>query len=137
VTLWPIVLLGVILSAPAIAQSAPARSTTAGVYNREQASRGQDVYLGQCRSCHTPEAHASATFQATWNGKSLAELFGYLRDRMPKSEPGTLSEQEYIDVLTYLLRLNRMPAGSEELPADAATLKAIRFETTTPVRRSP
>lgn len=128
VTLCPLPVLLVMFSAPVLAQSAPQRSSIAGVYSAEQAVRGQDVYLGQCRNCHVPDAHSSATFQAAWNGKSLAELFGYLRERMPKSEPGTLSDQEYVDVLTYLLRLNRMPPGDTDLPADAETLKGIRFD---------
>lgn len=128
VKLWPAVAVCVMFSAPAGAQTAPQRSSTAGVYSAEQALRGQDVYLGQCRSCHVPDSHSGATFQAAWNGKSLAELFGYIRERMPKSEPGTLSDQEYIDVLTYLLKLNRMPPGDTDLPADADTLKGIRFD---------
>ena len=136
--LWPIPAFAVMFSAPLVAQSPPARSTVQGVYNREQATRGQDVYIGQCRSCHTPEAHASPTFQATWGGKPLAEIYSYIRERMPKSEPGSLSDQEYIDVLTYVLRLNRMPAGDTELPADAETLKGIRFDTKSlPVRKDP
>ena len=114
-------------SAPLAAQS-PARSSNAGVYNPDQASRGQDVYVAQCRSCHTPEAHVSPTFQATWSGKSLHELYAYIRERMPKNDPASLSDQEYIDVLTYLLRLNRAPAGDTELPPDADTLKTIRFD---------
>lgn len=136
VTLWPLAVLLVMFSATASAQLAPPRSTRAGVYSVEQANRGLDVYLGQCRSCHVPDAHGSAAFQGTWNGKTLAELFGYLRERMPKSEPGTLSDQEYVDVLSYMLRLNRMPAGDTELPADVETLKGIRFETRPiPVRK--
>jgi mono/diheme cytochrome c family protein len=136
VMLWPLLVLLVMFSAPAAAQTAPQRSSTAGVYSSGQALRGQDVFLGQCRSCHTPDAHSSAAFQATWSGKTLAELYAYIRERMPKSEPGTLSDQEYIDVLTYLLKLNRMPPGETDLPADAETLKGIRFETRPlPVRK--
>lgn len=126
------------LSAPMAAQTSPSRSSAAGVYTADQANRGRDVYLGQCRSCHVPEAHGSPTFQATWHGKTLAELYAYLRERMPKNEPGTLSDQEYIDVMSYVLRLNRMPSGEAELPADAESLKGIRFEIRPiPVRKDP
>ncbi len=125
--LWSIALACSMFPAVARAQDA-ARSSNAGVFSQEQVGRGQDVYLGQCRSCHTPEAHASPTFQAAWGGKSLHELYAYIRERMPKNEPASLSDQEYIDVLTYLLRLNRAPAGQAELPADADALKGIRFD---------
>ena len=114
------------------------RTTYAGVYSREQASRGQDVYVAQCRSCHTPEAHAGVTFQSTWNDKPLTELYAYIRERMPKSDPSSLSDQEYIDVLAFLLKLNRMPEGAAELSADSASLAAIRFKSTAiPVRKAP
>lgn len=125
--LWPVPLLCAMFSTAGLAQAAT-RSSDAGVYTREQLSRGQEVYVGQCRSCHTPEAHASPTFQAAWGGKSLHDLYTYIRERMPRNEPASLSDQEYIDVLTYLLRLNRAPEGAAELPADADALKGIRFD---------
>ena len=135
--LWFIALAGAMFAAPLSAQPAP-RSSDSGVYTREQLSRGQDVFIAQCRSCHTPESHTSPTFQATWGGKSLSELYTYIRERMPKSEPASLSDQEYIDVLTYLLRLNRAPEGAAELPADADALKGIRFDPKPPaVRKDP
>ncbi len=125
---WSIALCCAMFSAPLAAQQPPPKSTNAGVYKPAQASRGEEVYVGQCRSCHTPEALVSPTFHATWGGKTLHELYAYIRERMPKNEPASLSDEEYIDVLTYLLRLNRAPPGDTELPADADALKAIRFD---------
>ena len=120
----------VVGSRAAAAQSPPcgdSTTTKTGVYTTEQAMRGKDIYAGNCKSCHTPESHTGATFNATWNHRSLSELYGYIHDRMPKNEPGSLSEQEYADVLAYLLRMNRMPAGRTELPADPAAMKSIRI----------
>lgn len=118
--------------------STPVRGSGSGVYSAGQAARGQDVFLGQCRSCHVPDAHASTMFQSVWNGRTLADLYRYLREQMPKSEPGTLSDQEYVDVLAYMLRLNRMPPGDAELPADVEALKQIRFDAKPiPVRKEP
>ena len=102
-------------------------TTKSGVYTTQQAIRGKDVYAGNCKSCHTPESHTGATFNAIWNHRVLSELYGYIRDRMPKNEPGSLSEQEYTDVLAYLLRMNKMPTGRHELPADSAAMKSIRI----------
>ncbi len=110
-------------------------STKSGVYNREQALRGQDIYAGNCKSCHTPESHAGPLFHSKWQGKTLAALYVFIRDQMPKNDPGTLSPQENADVLAYLLRMNRMPLGDTELPADSAALHAIRIDTTMPVRK--
>ena len=117
-----------IISLPAQAQSNGQKTTNAGVYSREQAARGQDVFLGMCKNCHTPEAYTTSVFTTKWNGKALSELYSYIRDQMPKNEPGSLAAEEYADVLAYLLKLNRMPAGADDLPADANALKTIRFE---------
>lgn len=136
--LWPLAALAFMFPSPVQSQATNGRTTHAGVYSSEQASRGQDVYLAQCRSCHTFDSHGSATFQSTWNGKPLAELYAYIRERMPKNEPASLSDQEYIDVLAFLLKLNRMPQGSADLPGDTAVLRDIRFRSTSlPVRKDP
>ena len=119
------------------------RTTRSGVYSREQANRGQDVYMGMCKNCHTPEFHTAAAFTTKWNGKPLSELYEYIRDQMPKNEPGSLLPEEYADVLAYVLKLNRMPEGPAELPPDESAMKTIRIETVTPtttkmpVRKSP
>ena len=102
-------------------------TTKSGIYTMQQAARGKDVYAGSCKSCHTAESHTGPVFEAIWNKKSLADLYGFIRDRMPKNEPGSLSAQEYADVLAYLLRMNRMPTGHHELPADSTALKDIRI----------
>ena len=103
--------------------------------------------MGMCKSCHTPEFHTAAAFTTKWNGKPLSELYEYIRDQMPKNEPGSLMAEEYADVLAYMLKINRMPAGEKDLPPDERALKPIRIEytlpqTTTkttkiPVRKSP
>lgn len=112
-------------------------STASGVYSPEQATRGRDVYLGNCKSCHTPESHTGPIFQSTWAGRPLSELFIFVRDRMPKNEPGTLSPQENADVVAYLLKLNRMPPGQSELAADSVALKSIRIDPSMNVRKDP
>ena len=106
-----------------------ARSTASGVYTEEQATRGRDTYQMQCKSCHTPASHTGATFASWWDRKPLSELFQFVTTRMPKNEPGSLQPDEYADVIAYLLKLNEMPSGREELPADSVALKKIRIET--------
>jgi S-disulfanyl-L-cysteine oxidoreductase SoxD len=98
------------------------------VYTAAQAGRGADVYAGMCRSCHAPASHSGPTFARTWNGRTLGELFRYVSEQMPKNDPGGLAPDQYADVLAYLLRMNAMPAGAAELPADAAALAAIRID---------
>jgi mono/diheme cytochrome c family protein len=109
-----------------------ARTTLTGVFTAAQAMRGRDTYAFSCQGCHTVASHTGHAFMGAWNGKSLAELFQYIRYSMPKSEPGTLSAGEYAQVTAYILQLNGMPDGSLELPADSAALSVIRI-----ARREP
>lgn len=118
------------IAAPDRAAGQARQTTRTGVYSAPQASRGADVYAGYCKSCHTPLSHTGAVFHAWWNGKALSDLYAYIRDRMPKNDPGSLSEQEYADVTAYLLKMNQMPAGKAELPTDSAQLSRIRIVVT-------
>jgi len=127
---WPIRIA--VLLTPGVlpaqsAGSAPERSTLAGVYTASQATRGSDLYAMSCQSCHTPASHAGPEFTGKWTGRTLLELFEYIRTSMPKSEPGSLSRREYVLVLAYLLKLNGLPAGASELPTDAEGLDRIRI----------
>lgn len=132
---WTFKIAACLLAAPgchAWAQQAgpdSTRSTLAGVYTAEQAARGADTYASACRACHTPESHAGPAFRITWAGRQLSELFRYISELMPKNEPGTLTPREYTQVLAYLLSVNDMPAGTDELPTDAKLLMKIRIDT--------
>jgi mono/diheme cytochrome c family protein len=111
------------------AQGPPPRSTKAGVYTEAQAAKGADTYSTFCQGCHTAASHTGGVFLTTWLGLPLSDLFEYISTEMPKTEPGSLPAQEYAQVLAYLLKLNAMPPGERELPADKAALKSIRFDT--------
>lgn len=106
----------------------PQRTTSAGVYTAEQASRGRDTYAMQCKSCHTPASHTGATFAQWWDKKPLSELFLFITTKMPKNEPGSLQPDEYADLVAYLLKMNDMPSGTDELPADSVALRRIRID---------
>ncbi|MBI4503281.1 MAG: cytochrome c [Gemmatimonadetes bacterium] len=108
--------------------TASSRSTLAGVYLAQQAEKGQELYAGRCRSCHTQAAHI-VSFKSAWTGQSLAEPFQYLMDEMPKDNPGTLSAEETADLVAYFLRLIGMPAGTDSLSADPEALKSIQIDT--------
>lgn len=90
--------------------------------------RGRDVYAGMCAGCHPAVTHVGPVFTASWAGKRLSDLFGFVKERMPKNDPGSLSEEEYVDVITYMLRLNGMPVGMQDLPVDSVALSRIRID---------
>jgi len=132
-------MLGIVASFAAIAalpQRAMAqkttRSTRTGVFTAEQAQAGREVFVGACTGCHTSASHTGAAFLTKWAGRPLSELYGFVSTRMPKANPGSLSEDEYVVVVAYVLKINGMPAGKTELSADPDALNAIRFDGAVP-----
>jgi mono/diheme cytochrome c family protein len=104
------------------------RSTRAGVYTVDQASRGSEVYALSCVSCHSAATHTGPAFAAKWTGQTLADLFGFIRESMPKNDPGTLSAREYLLAMVYVLQMNGMPPGADPLPGDSLALNRIRID---------
>ncbi len=110
------------------------------VYTAEQATRGQAEYSVQCWACHgamldgmdAAPALTGGAFRARWDGVNLGDMVERIRGSMPLDKPGTLSRQQVVDVLAYLLSVNGMPAGNAELPRDVAALRQILFMATSP-----
>ena len=112
----------------ALANAAQARTTASGVYTTQQAMRGEQTYSSTCISCHPPGWYSLPAFKDKWNGLPLSKLFDVVTETMPKNEPGSLTDKEYVDAIAFILRANRMPAGKTELPADPAALRRIKIE---------
>jgi mono/diheme cytochrome c family protein len=129
----------------ASAQTAP-RTTADGVYTAAQAKSGGDLYTMLCQSCHAAISHTGEPFRNKWVGRTLGDLFTYIREEMPKTEPGSLSDEEYTLVLAYILRMNGMPAGRRALDPNDTAMARIRIDLptssqqesgATPFSRSP
>src|SRR5262245_8323685 len=131
-------LAGAGLSAAPRAQSAaqPARQNVwEGLYSEAQAGRGREAYEKACATCHMSDlggheyagALAGYPFQLKWEDASVAELFGRIRT-MPLGEAGSLSTQEYLDILAYVLQSNRYPSGEGELTLAVAAQRWPRIK---------
>jgi mono/diheme cytochrome c family protein len=113
--------------------AASAKSTNDGVYTADQAKRGKALYSQSCSNCHMDDLSGSGqapplagdVFLQTWDGRSVADLFDNVRTTMPLNQPDSLSAQEYIDLVTFMLQANDFPAGKDELKNDPETLKGI------------
>ena len=104
------------------------RPASSGVYTAEQAARGEEAYGANCMGCHNTSSHMGDVFESGWGGRPLSELYGFISGAMPKTEPGSLSKEEYASIVAYILKLNGMPAGKQPLPADTAALGRIRID---------
>ena len=99
-----------------------------GVYSAAQATRGEETYMAICVACHPRGTYTTTAFKTAWTGRPLSELFDLVKEKMPKSDPGSLTPAEYAQAIAYLLKINDVPAGEHELPPDGEALKKIRIE---------
>ena len=113
------------------------RTVWDGVYTAEQATRGEALYGEHCVRCHGANLQGNgegakpltdAAFKSTWNGVSLGALFDRVRLSMPQDKPGTMSRQQVADLVAFILRENKFPAGDAELVRQTDLLNAIRFQ---------
>jgi mono/diheme cytochrome c family protein len=108
-------------------------STLDGVFTSAQARRGRRVYNQNCASCHgqglrgdeMAPSVAGSDFIVFWTELPVGALFNRIKLTMPEDGPGRLSDQEYTDVVAYMLDRNDYPAGENELSTDKAELDRI------------
>lgn len=114
---------------PAAQVPAGKHSVWSGVYTPEQAERGESRYRQSCSTCHVRGGDAppliGTAFKENWNNQTVDALFQKIQTTMPQENPGTLSRQESVDVIAYILKANEVPAGKEPLDNPAAPLADI------------
>ena len=106
--------------------SADPRTVNDGVYTRDQAKIGEALYKDQCLLCHDKKYFRPVLKR--WEGQPIGVLFTVMSTSMPESNPGFLSEKEYVDILAYILSLSRYAAGDTELDYSDGALNELTVE---------
>jgi len=104
------------------------RSTMTGVYSEAQADHGEETYMGVCVGCHPAGTYSGEAFKASWTGRPLSDLYDTIKEKMPKNDPGSLSPEQAAQLVSYILRINKVPSGKTDLPAEVDPLKDIRID---------
>ena len=120
------------------AQAPAVRNVWDGVYNAAQAMRGEPLYGQNCGACHgsTLEGGEMAppltggAFNSNWNGLPLGDLVERVRISMPQNNPGSLTRQQCVDIIAFMLKVGGIPEGKTELPRELDVLKQITFDGT-------
>lgn len=97
-----------------------------GVFTEAQAERGKASYEAQCATCHGMDLVSESgapnlvmpAFRFGWHKRTIAQKLDQIRTTMPQGFPESMSDQEYLDVIAYILHFNKYPAGERELNAD-------------------
>lgn len=125
--------------APVAATGRQAASLADGAYTADQAKRGKAVYDDKCAICHVQDMSgggdgmapglAGRFFNKTWEGRTVAELYaGTIM--MPPGDEKSVSDQDRIDTIAYVLQFNKFPEGTTPLEVDMGKLKALKFSFT-------
>jgi alcohol dehydrogenase (cytochrome c) len=117
-----------------VAISAGQQPARPGTYTVEQASAGRAAYLANCASCHLPDLKGSneapplagGNFMNMWRNRPTSDLFNRIRNTMPITNPGSLGEQEAVNIVAYILQANGAPPGAQALtPATLVPIGAV------------
>ena len=100
--------------------TAPSTSPTPSTAG-EFAAAGEHVFVSHCSGCHGAGGQGGSAPAVIGPGAHLAKyntaqgLLDYIDTTMPANAPGSLSHQEYFDILSYLLVENDDLSSNSQL----------------------
>ena len=117
-------------------------ATTGGnapAFDHEQVEHGQHLYSESCAKCHgaqlegiTAPALSGPAFAPAANSHlTIGGIYQYMSTNMPADRPGKMTDQEYADLMAFLLYTNGYDTGNAKLSSDAAQ------SSTTPLNAGP
>ena len=120
-----------------LSQWQPLSSAQTPAFTKDQATQGRKAYRESCAVCHGAKLEgiqlapslAGPRFDQTWRGKSADVLSFHIRRMPPETveSPITLIEDDYTNILAYILITNGLEAGDATLPTEAASLAKLRI----------
>ena len=111
----------------AAASGTPSSSVS---YSTSQARAGGQLFASKCAACHGehleggagPALAGPALNTLAKNTKlTVGDMFTFTSQQMPLNEPGSLTHDQYVSIMAYILHFNGYKAGSKPLTYDAAT----------------
>lgn len=117
------------------ANRSTSRKVDNGVYSAAQAEHGKAVYAEKCAVCHgvdfkpaqgTPPVKGEA-FLVNWRGKTLGDLYALVQQTMPPGAGNSLSDEDYLASVAYILQENGFKPGEQALEDDMILLQDIGF----------
>ena len=117
IRIWLSALAGVLIFAGAAASAEETLSFGKGRPVPEgDAVAGRNIVNGVCWACHGSDLNGGtappltgAAFYKEWQGRPAAELADFIRNRMPRDDPGALSERGARNVVAYILAYANKP----------------------------
>jgi alcohol dehydrogenase (cytochrome c) len=106
-----------------IAMAAGQQPVRPGIFIADQANAGRAIYQSTCAACHLPDLKGTfeapplsgANFMNMWRNRPASDLFTRIRTSMPISNPGSLSDEEAVNLVAFILQSNGATVGSQPL----------------------
>jgi mono/diheme cytochrome c family protein len=112
---------------------APAQPATP-TFIADQGDRGRAVYGRNCTDCHGTTLDngefggpvlKGGFFRQKWAAGGVGALYSFTKGLMPPDRPGGLTDQNYADLIAYILSNNGYTAGDKELPTDPNAMQSM------------
>jgi cytochrome c len=116
----------------ASAMAIPSAQGAGGAAAGGQQERGKALYVDKCAACHMENLQGSAEtpplagdmFWQNWETYNANNLVEQVRATMPEDNPGGLERGQYVDIVAYILKTNKVDFAGD-LPTDMDALKKI------------
>ncbi|MBN3758839.1 transporter substrate-binding domain-containing protein [Paraburkholderia sp. Tr-20389] len=104
-------------------------------FDQAQATHGKQLYSAACAKCHgaqlqgvtAPALQGPAFAPASNAHLTIGGVFTYLSTNMPADKPGKMKDQDYADIMAFLLYSNGYHAGGAKMTADDARASTMKL----------
>lgn len=101
-----------------------ATGTSSVSFTASQMSKGDKQFAQSCAACHGEHLEGGAgpaltgpTFETLSKkvGANVGDIFTYMSTNMPLNEPASLSHDQYVSIMAYILSQNGYKPGKKAL----------------------
>lgn len=102
-------------------------------FEQAQIAHGKALYSSSCAKCHgaqlqgmTAPALQGPSFAPASNSHlTVGGIFSYMATNMPADRPGKMKDQDYADIMAFLLMSNGYKPGGAKMTADSARASTL------------
>jgi mono/diheme cytochrome c family protein len=97
-------------------------------FTAAQASAGEPIYNGSCAQCHGVNLEGAAGPALAGpgaKGLQVNAVFTVMTTTMPINNPNSLTHDQYVSVMAYILKRNGMQPGPTPLTFEAASKASV------------